>query len=142
MNLTRIKEKLLAEGERIGLKVQEETKDRLAVHTTITAKKFFDSSVYMNIVIYEAGTLHAFFTFGEMEKTYDNLFLINKFNAENPWFRAYITNVNGKDYLELHYVAFALDNENRVTDSFTFLLRDLLSEDVLQYLKPILKSSN
>lgn len=140
MNLTRIKEQLLADGEKIGLQVQEETKDKLTLHASVAATAYFKASVYMNVVIYEAGTMHVFFTFNEIERTYDNLYLINAFNAENPWFRAYIANINDKDYLELHYVAIALDNEERIIDTVAYLLRDLLKDDVLNYLKPIINN--
>ena len=94
----------------------------------------------MRVVVYESGTLHMFLTFNQLEKTYDNLFLINAFNSENPWFRAYISNLNGKDYLELHYASFALENEDETTLTVAYLLNELLTENTLKYLKPILKA--
>lgn len=142
MDLIKLKEQLLAMGKGIGLQVQEETKDSLTLHSQITAKDYFDNSIYFRLVVFASGTLHIFLTFNEMEKTYDNLFLINNFNAENPWFRAYIANINDKDYLELHYASVALEKEADVLDSFGFLLNNLLSEDTLKYLRPILNSEN
>ena len=47
-------------------------------------------------------------------------------------------NINDKDYLELHYVALGLEKEAQVLDTFGFLLNDLLSENTLKYLNPIL----
>ena len=90
MDLIKLKEQLLAMGKGIGLQVQEETAESLTLHSQITAKDYFDNSIYCRLVVFKSGTLHLFLTFNEMEKTYDNLFLINNFNAENPWFRAYI----------------------------------------------------
>ena len=142
MDLIKLKEQLLAMGKGIGLQVQEETKDSLTLHSQITAKDYFDNSIYFRLVVFASGTLHIFLTFNEMEKTYDNLFLINNFNAENPWFRAYIANINDKDYLELHYTSVSLEKEADVLDSFGFLLNNLLSEDTLKYLRPILNSEN
>ena len=142
MDLIKLKEQLFAMGKGIGLQVQEETKDSLTLHSQITAKDYFDNSIYFRLVIFASGTLHIFLTFNEMERTYDNLYLINNFNAENPWFRAYIANINDKDYLELHYASVALEKEADVLDSFGFLLNNLLSEDTLKYLRPILNSEN
>ena len=142
MDLIKLKEQLLAMGKGIGLQVQEETKDSLTLHSQITAKDYFDNSIYFRLVVFASGTLHIFLTFNEMERTYDNLYLINNFNAENPWFRAYIANINDKDYLELHYTSVSLEKEADVLDSFGFLLNNLLSEDTLKYLRPILNSEN
>ena len=138
MDLIKLKEQLLDMGKRIGLQVQEETAQNITLHSQITAKDYFDNSIYFRLVVYSSGTLHMFLTFDEIERTYDNLYLINNFNAENPWFKAYITNINDKDYLELHYVALGLEKEAQVLDSFGFLLNDLLSENTLKYLNPIL----
>lgn len=140
MDLIKLKEQLLAMGKGIGLQVQEETKDSLTLHSQITAKDYFDNSIYFRLVVFASGTLHIFLTFNEMERTYDNLYLINNFNAENPWFRAYIANINDKDYLELHYASLSLEKEADVLDSFGFLLNNLLSEDTLKYLRPILNA--
>ena len=140
MDLIKLKEQLLAMGKGIGLQVQEETAESLTLHSQITAKDYFDNSIYCRLVVFKSGTLHLFLTFNEMEKTYDNLFLINNFNAENPWFRAYIANINDKDYLELHYASLSLEKEGDVLDSFGFLLNNLLSEDTLKYLRPILNA--
>ena len=138
MNLTNLKEQLLKFGEKIGLQVHEEKADQITFHTQITAKDYFINSVYCRFVAYQSGTIHLFLTFDVIESTYDNLYLINAFNENNPWFRAYITNIKDRDYLELHYAAVGLNHENEAIDTFGFLLNELLNEPVLQYLKPIL----
>ena len=138
MNLTSLKEKLLEMGKKIGLQVFEENAQSITLHSQITAKDYFDNSIYCRIVVFNSGTMHVFLTFDEIERTYDNLYLINNFNAESPWFKAYIANINDKDFLELHYAAVALENENEVIDSFGFLLNDLLNENNLKYLTPII----
>ena len=140
MDLIKLKEQLLEMGKKIGLQVQEETAASLTLHSEITAKDYFDNSIYFRLVIFSSGTLHMFLTFNEIERTYDNLYLINHFNAESPWFKAYIANINDKDYLELHYASVALEKEAEVIDSFGFLLNDLLNENTLKYLQPILNS--
>ena len=138
MNLTSLKEQLLEMGKKIGLQVQEENAQSLTLHSQIMAKDYFDNSIYCRITIYSSGTLHMFLTFDEIERTYDNLYLINNFNAEHPWFKAYISNINDKDFLELHYSSLALKDEPEVINTFGFLLSNLLSEDTLKILKPIL----
>lgn len=138
MNLTNLKERLLKYGEKIGLQVSEETADQITFHTQITAKEYFINSVYCRFVAYKSGTIHLFLTFDVIESTYDNLYLINAFNENNPWFRAYITNIKDRDYLELHYACIGLTDENQAIDSFGFLLNELLNEPTINYLKPII----
>ena len=140
MNLISLKEQLLKIGSKIGLQVQEEKADSLTMHSQIVAKDYFDNSIYCRLVVFSSGTMHLFLTFDEIEKTYDNLFLINAFNEENPWFKAYIANINDKDFLELHYAAVSLKEENEAISVFGFLLTELLKEDTLKYLKPILNN--
>ena len=140
MNINNVKERLLKMGQKIGLQVEEETAQSVTLHTELNAKEYFKNSIYFKVVIFSSGTVHMFLTFDEIESTYDKLYLINAFNSENPWFKAYITNINDKDYLELHYSAIALENDNQVIDTFGYLLNELLNEQTLKYLKPILEN--
>ena len=140
MNINNVKEQLLKMGQKIGLQVEEETAQSVTLHTELNAKEHFKNSIYFKVVIFSSGTVHMFLTFDEIESTYDKLYLINAFNSENPWFKAYITNINDKDYLELHYSAIALENDNQVIDTFGYLLNELLNEQTLKYLKPILEN--
>ena len=142
MNIKALKEQLLEMGKGIGLQVQEEKADSLTLHAQITAKDYFDNSIYFRAVIFSSGTLHVFLTFNEIERTYDNLYLINAFNSENPWFRAYVTNINDKDYLELHYTSVALEKESEAVDTIGFLLNELLNDNTLKYLNPILANKD
>ena len=138
MNLQNLKEKLLQYGEKIGLQVAEEKADSLTLHSQITAKDYFLNSVYCRFIAYQSGTIHLFLTFDVIERTYDNLYLINNFNENNPWFRACITNINDRDYLELHYTAVALSDEQQAIETFGFLLNELLNEPTIKYLQLII----
>ena len=140
MNLIKVKEQLLEMGSKINLQVEEETKDSLTMHCELTAEQYYDESIYFRVTIFASGTLHVFFTFNERQRTYDNLYLINNFNTEHPWFKAYIGNINNKDYLELHFTSLTIKEENDVIDTIGFLLNDLLDEETLNLLKPILNS--
>ena len=140
MNINNVKEQLLKMGQKIGLQVEEENAQSVTLHTELNAKEYFKNSIYFKVVVFSSGTVHMFLTFDEIESTYDKLYLINAFNSENPWFKAYIANINDKDYLELHYSAIALDNDNQVIDTFGYLLNELLNEQTLKYLKPILEN--
>lgn len=140
MNINNVKEQLLKMGQKIGLQVEEENAQSVTLHTKLNAKEYFKNSIYFKVVVFSSGTVHMFLTFDEIESTYDKLYLINAFNSENPWFKAYIANINDKDYLELHYSAIALDNDNQVIDTFGYLLNELLNEQTLKYLKPILEN--
>ena len=140
MNINNVKEQLLKMGQKIGLQVEEENAQSVTLHTELNAKEYFKNSIYFKVVVFSSGTVHMFLTFDEIESTYDKLYLINAFNSENPWFKAYIANINDKDYLELHYSAIALENDNQVIDTFGYLLNELLNEQTLKYLKPILEN--
>ena len=140
MNINNVKEQLLKMGQKIGLQVEEENAQSVTLHTELNAKEYFKNSIYFKVVVFSSGTVHMFLTFDEIESTYDKLYLINAFNSENPWFKAYITNINDKDYLELHYSAIALDSDTQVIDTFGYLLNELLNEQTLKYLKPILEN--
>ena len=140
MNINNVKEQLLKMGQKIGLQVEEENAQSVTLHTELNAKEYFKNSIYFKVVIFSSGTVHMFLTFDEIESTYDKLYLINAFNSENPWFKAYITKINNKDYLELHYSAIALEKDNEVIDTFGYLLNELLNEQTLKYLKPILEN--
>ena len=138
MNLISLKEKLLKMGERVGLQVAEEKADSIAFHTQLTAKDFFINTVYCRFIAYQSGTIHLFLTFDVIERTYDNLYLINNFNENNPWFRACITNIKDRDYLELHYTAVGLNDEQQAIETFGFLLNELLNEPTIKYLQLII----
>lgn len=140
MNINNVKEQLLKMGQKIGLQVEEENAQNVTLHTELNAKEYFKNSIYFKVVVFSSGTVHMFLTFDEIESTYDKLYLINAFNSENPWFKAYITNINDKDYLELHYSAIALESDSQVIDTFGYLLNELLNEQTLKYLKPILEN--
>ena len=83
-----------------------------------------------------------FLTFNEMERTYENFYMINTFNSEHPWFKAYITNLNGKDYLELHYSALDIKDEDDVVETVGYLLTHTLGEKTLQLLQPLVNGNN
>ncbi|MBQ6731034.1 MAG: hypothetical protein IJR08_03900 [Bacilli bacterium] len=141
MNLIKVKEQLLSMARQIRLQVEEETKEKLTLHAYLTANNYFKNSIYFRIVVFASGTLHVFFTFDEVERTYDNLYIINTFNAENPWFRAYIGNINGSDFLELHYTSLSMEKENEVTDTVGYLLNEILEEDNVKYINSILNNN-
>ena len=140
MNLSSLKEHLLEFGKSIGLQVQEETKDSITLHSQIVAKDYFENSIYCRLVVFSSGTFHLFLTFNEIDRTYDKLYLINTFNEDNPWFKAYISNINDKDFLELHYAGISIQEEQQIVNLFGFLLSELLKEGTLKYLTPILNN--
>ena len=90
------------------------------------------------MTIFSSGTFHMFLTFDEIERTYDNLYLINNFNAKHPWFKGYISNINDKDYFEIRYASLDEKDEEAVIESVGYLLNNILKEDTLDILKPII----
>ena len=141
MNLKTVKEQLLEMGKSIGLQVQEENAQSISLHAQIIAKDYFENSIYCRVTVFDSGTFHMFLTFDEMERTYDNFYLINHFNSEHPWFKGYIDNINDKDFFELHYSSLALKDEEEVVNVFGYLLNNLIKEETLNLLKPIINSN-
>lgn len=140
INLNNLKNQILELGKKIALQVQEEDSKSITLHATITAENYFKDSIYLRLVVFNSGTMHMFLTFNEIERTYEKLFAINNYNSESPWFKAYVVNINGKDFFELHYSSVALKGEQEVLDTFSFLLGDLLQENSLKHLRPIVNN--
>ena len=112
MNLTKVKDQLLTMAKQISLEVEEETKEKITLHAYLNAAHYFKNSIYFRIVVFA-----------------------------NPWFRAYIGNINGNDYLELHYTALSMEKENEVTDTVGYLLTEILEEDNVKYINSILNNN-
>lgn len=105
----------------------------------ITAEKYFDDNVYIDIVVYRSGTYHVFFTFDSLEPTMDALTACNNFNKANAFFSAYVCKRGNTNFLELHYSGVGSENmtEEEMADSVIFGLNELLSDDTLEYLQPL-----
>lgn len=139
MLLNRVKRLLLESGKNLGLEVEKEDADSIKLSATINAEKYFDDSIYYTILVYKSGTVHITYTFDEVSKTFDNYELVNEFNDNNSWFKAYITEIKGKCFLKFHYAAVEVADEKAVDELCDFLLNELISDDTLEYLKPILE---
>ncbi len=105
--------------------------------SNITAKSYFDDSIYIRIISYDSGTLHVFMTFDRLDPTLNALTYINTFNACNAFFKGYVSEKKGGKYFELHFAAFDMRDEQAVVNQISFSLNELLSDNTLKNLKPI-----
>ena len=119
-----------------GINFEEKscTEDKVEITANIVAEKYFDDSVWLKCVCYASGCIHVFLVFDKLDADTENYRLINEFNCNSSFLRGYINN-NG--YFEIHYSAIDLKSNKLLTDSFVFALNQLLSDNTLQYLKPI-----
>ena len=106
---------------------------------TYKLKEYFDDSIYVRVRAYDTGSIHVFLTFDSIDGTNREVQrLINDFNENNAWFRAYVTS-GDTAFLELHFANICADDEEHASDVLNFALGQLLEENVLTYLKPLLE---
>ena len=134
VNLNKVFEMAQKEYSQLTFKLKSCDKDRLEFTGDIVAEKYFDDSVWLKCVCYASGCIHVFLVFDKLDADTENYRLINEFNCNSSFLRGYINN-NG--YFEIHYSAIDLKSNKLLTDSFVFALNQLLSDNTLQYLKPI-----
>ena len=64
--------------------------------------------------------------------------MINDFNENQSWAKAYIMeSSSGKHYLKIHYAFLNSSDEQDASDSISYALDDLVSDETLQDLKPL-----
>lgn len=137
MDLNRFYE-LFTEGwSHIEFEISEQEDEYIAFSCELNAEDYFENSIYVRVRAYDTGSLHVFLTFDEINATERAKNLINDFNENNPWFNAYITSGENQ-FLELHFSNICADDEEHCADVLNFALGQLLEENTLQYLKPLL----
>lgn len=137
MNLKKLSALIQKEWSHIDFEIKKLTSDRLDMNCNIVAKNYFDDGVLCKLTAYTSGTMHITFTFDNLEPTMHSLDLINTFNDNSSWFSAYITNINDNNFLELHYSGIGSADEKEMSKIFTFVLNRLISDDTMEYLKPL-----
>ncbi len=121
----------------IDFEVTEQTKDKLKMKATVTASKYFDDSILLQILVFNSGTVHVNFVFDAINRTLSNYELINDFNDNSPFLHGYISAKEGGDYFEVHGYDYSSSNEKEVVEAISFFLGQLLKDYNLKYLQPI-----
>ena len=125
--------------DHLSFELKKDEMDQVEFTAEITAEKYFDDGVYIDIVAYKSGTYHVFFTFDSLEPTFDALTACNNFNKASAFFSSYVCKRGNTNFLELHYSGVGFDGvtEEEVADNIIFGLNELLSDDTLEYLQPL-----
>lgn len=120
----------------IEYEVLEEDDEKIVFRCNLTAEEYFSDEILVKVIGYEGGSLHAFLTFDQIDRTNRVYDLINNFNENNAWFRAYITN-GDTEYLELHFANICAADGQEMAEILNYALGQLLSEGVLENLTPL-----
>ena len=138
MNFKRLFSLVSKSFPNIGFEVKRMEKDVLEITASIYASDYFDDHMYCQIIVYNSGSMHFILTFDKLDPTLENYELINQFNDNLSWFKAYISEKDsGNRFFELHYAAIGEAYEKAIADAISFLLEELLDDNTMKYLKPI-----
>lgn len=125
------------EFDNFEFKVKSQDDDRLELNANITASNYFDDDILVKVVVYKGGTTHVFLTFDKLDESLETLRMINAFNDNTSFFKAYISEKDGGNYLELHATTLDARKDKDVASTVSFLITNILSDSVLKYLQPL-----
>ena len=137
MDLATYYNRFCKDWEHVEVTLKEATANVYRINMQLVADKYFDDGIFVSLTIYASGTLHIFFTFDQLEKNITSYELINEFNDNNSWFKAYITTINNNNFLELKYTNCCGDSVDEAIDQTQHAFDQLLDETVLKLLKPL-----
>ncbi len=138
MRLDKVFKLLQKEYPQITFELKNQTAEKIEIQADIVASNYFDDGILTRFVAYASGTVHVFFTFDKIDGTFEELALINDFNSNAAFLKAYVEEKkSGNTYLELHGVSISAQSEKDIVDVMCFFLGNLLSDSVLEYLKPL-----
>ena len=93
-----------------------------------------DDHVFARFSFYESGVSEYRFIFDKLTKTANTLQLVNAFNSETPWFKAFIDD----DYLNVSHVVCYM-TEDALAEYTERVLSNLVDDDVKEFLVPLTK---
>ncbi len=110
--------------------------DRVTVKGTINTKTY-DDGIFVDALFYESGNLCMTFVFDQLDSTVQIYELINKFNDNVGYLKAYITERNDKNFLAIDYYVLNNETEEVAAEEFSYALLKVVDESVSKYLLPI-----
>lgn len=140
MNLVKIMN-LVQKGRNFTFRPKIDTKDKIIFTAGLSAKKYFELDFSVEVVVYNSGTAHVTYKFGQIDYDYDNLVKINNFNAALPFHRAYISEYDEKQHLFVQYSGSGTTNEKDTASAINYAIDEILAEKMLKYLQPIVKKT-
>ena len=139
--LRRVFELVDAEFSGVTFEVnREQSEDGMLVFTAdISAEKYFDDGIYARCTCYASGVYRVQLVFDSIGRDLTSLQMVNDFNENLAWFKAFVSHRGQKDFLELEYFGRDADTPEKMAASITKMLIQPLEEDTLKYLIPLTK---
>jgi len=98
-----------------------------------------EDDIYVNVELFANGNMGTSFIFDKLKKSKENYDLVNKFNCYQPWLKGII---NEEGYFTVLYSSIDLRNEIEALNQFKFLFNELVDEEIMKPLKPILANTS
>ena len=92
----------------------------------------FDDDIYCQFRFYEDGLVSYCFTFDKLEESADVLGLINTFNKNVPFFKAYIED----GFLRIDHVCYEMSEKN-LEEYTKGIFRQMINETTKEHLRPL-----
>ena len=102
MNALKVYEKVASDYQHLDFELDNDSTNEKTIFTANITCDEYDDEIYVKVIVYNSGSIHVFFTFDKIEVSLKTLLMINTFNDETSWLKAYITEINNNNYLELH----------------------------------------
>jgi hypothetical protein len=118
--------------EKSGIKV-EDFEDNFIMSTSLRSK-WFDDDILVIFIGYKGGSFLIKFVLDKLESSKNNLELINTYNQNVSWFKAFI---DLKKYLCFEHIVFDLNDEITLIMIVGHLFEAFMQEENLKFLKPI-----
>lgn len=137
MNALKVYEKVASDYQHLDFELDNDSTNEKTIFTANITCDEYDDEIYVKVIVYNSGSIHVFFTFDKIEVSLKTLLMINTFNDETSWLKAYITEINNNNYLELHMAFPNSTNDDEASSNISFALENLLNESVINLLRPI-----
>lgn len=143
MNFKKLYKLVCKDWPNLGLEIKEENSSRIRFGASIEAENYFDDGVLVDVCAKESGAMDITFTFDELDRTIENYELINYFNNNVPYFKAYICVCQNSSYFELsyHHEAMGKADEKEFAQIVSSAISSIISDNTMKYLKPITKKT-
>ena len=121
--------------------VFEEKEGEGKVNLVAKGVKFgaFDDDVRMEFTFKEDGVATVTFVFDTLEPTQSNLALVNAYNDNIGFLKAYITERNGHHFFAIEHYAYEVVSEENAVSTLVAMIDMILSDRVKEYLLPIVR---
>lgn len=138
MNIEKAKKLLLNHYDQ--LKFEESSSDgKVRIIAKGVHFKSFDDDVRMEFSFNENGAASVTFVFDSLDPSKYNYDLVNEFNDNVGFLKAYLTERNGHHFFAIEHYVYEVVNESNAVATLVAMVEMLLSDNVKKYLLPILR---